>query len=308
MNDRPADAPTEPDDGDSADSGGEDGADLGANADEREVTPEVPTSTEQAPEGTVIEAGVARDAIVEFLRTYLSKSDADGYVLGISGGLDSAVAATLAVEAVGPSRVTGIVMPGEPSDPENMADARKLCAALDIDHYEVDIAPLVEGFSDAIPYDLEKVGLGNVRARTRMVLWYADANANDRLVLGADNRAEVLLGYFTKHGDNGVDVSALGDLYKTEVAALARYVDLSDRFIEKTPTAGLWEGQTDEGEIGVRYAVVDDVLRHVVDRGHSISETVAKTGYDREAVERVVELHRASEHKRSPPESPGLRH
>ncbi|MFB6236550.1 MAG: NAD+ synthase [Halopenitus sp.] len=302
MSDPPADAPTVSDDGDSVDAGAD------ATTEEREVTPEVPTSTEQAPEGTVIEAGVARDAVVEFLRTYLSKSGADGYVLGISGGLDSAVAATLAVEAVGPSRVTGIVMPGEPSDPENMADARKLCAALDIDHYEIDIAPLVEDFSDAIPHDLDTVALGNVRARTRMVLWYADANAEDRLVLGADNRAEVLLGYFTKHGDNGVDVSALGDLYKTEVASLAQYIDLSSRFIEKTPTAGLWEGQTDEGEIGVRYAVVDDVLRHVVDRGHSIDETVTKTGYDREDVERVVELHRDSEHKRSPPESPGLRH
>lgn len=256
---------------------------------------------------TEIEPTRAAEAVGSWLDQYLEDAGADGYVLGVSGGLDSAVAATLAARAVGPDRVLGLVMPGEPSDPGNMADARELCSDLEIDWAEIDITPIVTAVAAATPSELDTLALGNVRARARMVLWYAEANATDRLVIGPDNRSELLLGYFTKYGDGGVDVSPLGDLYKTEVIEVARALDVHDRFIEKTPTAELWAGQTDVEEIGATYDVVDAVLRNVVDRGRSIAETVSATEIDEETVKRLVSLHRSSEHKRSPPPTPGLR-
>lgn len=254
-----------------------------------------------------VDPTAAVEAAGPWLDDYLADAGADGYVLGISGGLDSTVAAHLAVENVGADQLTGIVMPGEPSDPEHMDDARQLCSDLGIDWYEVDISPFVSWVDDALPPDLGKKDLGNVRARVRMVLWYAEANANDELVIGADNRSEFLLGYFTKYGDAATDVAPLGDLYKTEVVEVARELGVDEKFIEKTPTAGLWEGQTDVEEIGTTYDIVDTALKHLVDCGHSVGETVAATGIDEATVERLADLHRTSEHKRERPPTPGIR-
>ncbi|MFB6221109.1 MAG: NAD+ synthase [Halolamina sp.] len=256
---------------------------------------------------THIDPAEAVATVGSWLDDYLAEAGAEGYVLGVSGGLDSTVAAHLAVEYVGADRLTGIVMPGEPSDPGHMADARRLCADLGIDWYEVDISPFVSWVDDALPVDLGQTDLGNVRARTRMVLWYAEANAADELVIGADNRSEFLLGYFTKYGDAATDVAPLGDLYKTEVVAVARELGVDETFIEKTPTAGLWEGQTDVKEIGTTYDIIDTVLQHLVDHGHSVGETAAATGIDEETVERLADLHRGSEHKRERPPTPGMR-
>lgn len=259
------------------------------------------------PTDATVDPAEAVEAAGSWLEEYLAESGADGYVLGISGGLDSTVAAHLVVEYVGADRLTGIVMPGEPSDPEHMADARELCADLGIDWYEVDISSFVSWVDDELPVELAETDLGNVRARTRMVLWYAQANAADELVVGADNRSELLLGYFTKYGDGAADVAPLGDLYKTEVVAVARELGVDEKFVEKTPTAGLWEGQTDVEELGTTYDVIDTVLRHLVDFGHTVGETAAATGIDEETVQHLADLHRGSEHKRERPPTPGIR-
>ncbi|MFB6135806.1 MAG: NAD+ synthase [Halobacteriaceae archaeon] len=256
-----------------------------------------------------VDVADAAGAVREFLADYRDDAGAEGYVVGVSGGVDSAVAATLAARAVGPENVLGLVMPGEPSDPSNVADARDRCDSLGIRWREVDVSGIVADCRDAAGADLDlgPEAVGNARARVRMVLWYQAANARDLLVLGADNRSEVRLGYFTKHGDGATDVRALADLYKTEVYDLARLLDLPETFLEKEPTAGLWEGQTDREEIGVPYETVDPVLFSLYEADRSVAETVAAVDADRETVERLREMVEATEHKRTPPPSPGLR-
>jgi NAD+ synthase len=243
----------------------------------------------------------------EFLDDYLAESGAAGYVIGVSGGLDSAVAATLAVRAVGPDALYGLVLPGRPNSERNMADARELCADLGVECEERSIAPVVDAVAEQLPFDPDRLTLGNVRARTRMVVEYAVANERDHLVLGASNRSERLLGYFTKYGDAAVDVQPMADLYKTEVADVARHLDLDEAFVEKTPTAALWEDQTDEEEIGVAYETIDRVLPRLVEEGQSPEQVADAVGVDRETVAHLADMWRSSTHKRSPPPSPDLR-
>ncbi|MFB6160317.1 MAG: NAD+ synthase [Haloferacaceae archaeon] len=236
-----------------------------------------------------------------FLDERLEAADADGYVLGVSGGLDSTVAAHLAVDAVGAERVVGMVMPDEPNLERNMRDARALCDDLGVERREADIRDVVSAVLDAVPYDPGRVATGNVRARTRMVLEYLEANHGDRLVLGAGNRSERALGYFTKYGDGAVDVQPMGDLYKTEVVAVARHLGVDERFVEKQPTAGLWPGQTDEGELEASYDTIDRVLKRLVDGGQPAEAVAAETGVDLELVRRFERMWRSSEHKRRRP-------
>jgi NAD+ synthase len=254
-----------------------------------------------------MDAARAVERMETFLDEQLSSSGADGYVVGVSGGLDSAVVTTLAVRAVGAGAVTGLVMPGVPSDAANMADARSLCRDLGVAFDEVSIRPIVEVVEEQLPVDASRLTVGNVRARARMVVEYAVANECDLLVLGTGNRSERLLGYVTKYGDAAADVQPMRDLYKTEVVAVAREIGLDERFVEKAPTAELWEGQTDEGEIGADYATVDAVLRRLVDRDQSPADVAEATGVDRETVGHLATMWRSSAHKRALPPGPNLR-
>lgn len=255
----------------------------------------------------MVETSHAVRTMEAFLVERREAADADGYVVGVSGGLDSAVATKLAVRALGADAVTGLILPGRPTSEQNTADARELCRRLDVDHEEFSIRPVVGAVDDQLPFDPGRLTRGNVRARTRMVFEYAVANETGALVLGAGNRSERLLGYFTKYGDGAVDVEPMGDLYKTEVADVARTIGLDETFVEKTPTAELWEGQTDEGEIGVDYETIDEVLARLVERGHSPAEIAESTDVDRDTVEHLAEMWRSSKHKRSRPPMPDLR-
>lgn len=243
----------------------------------------------------------------DFLERKLEEAGADGYVLGISGGMDSAVAAKTVVEALGPEKLTGWVMPGDPSDEGNMRDARGLADDLGIELRDVSIDPVVERFCEDAPFQPDTLAEGNVRARVRMVYEYMEANQNDLMVLGAGNKSERMLGYFTKYGDGGVDISLFGDLYKTELKEFGRFIGVDKKFLEKKPTAGLWEGQTDEEEIGLPYEKVDPILKKLVEEEMSAGEVVESTEFSRENVERVNELYRRSRHKRMRPPFPELR-
>lgn len=238
----------------------------------------------------------------EFLAVKLENSGAEGYVIGLSGGLDSAVAATLAVNAVGAGKVSGMVMPGDPSLEENMRDARQLAEKLDIDYTEVGIEPYVERFGEN--RDISEKTRGNLRARVRMVYQYMKANEENLLVLGSSNKTELEIGYFTKYGDGATDVTPIADLYKTEVRKLAEFLEIDSKFIEKQPTAGLWDGQNDEDEIGYSYDVVDEVLKRLLE-GQDVGTIAGETGIERKAVEHVKSLHENSAHKREGPVSPG---
>ncbi len=255
----------------------------------------------------MVDIRAARGRIEDFLHDYLADSGADGYVIGVSGGLDSAVTLQLAVDAVGPEQVHALVMPGDTSQAENVTDARRLCDDLGVDTEEIEIGDIVDQFTAAAPFDPGEVAAGNTAVRTRMVLLYMAANHEDRLVLGTSNRTELLVGYFTKWGDQAADVRAIADLYKTEVRELAREMGLPDTFVEKAPTAGMWQGQTDEDELGAPYDTIDQVLQRYVDRSQAVDEIAADTGVDRETVEHVVSLHEDAAHKRGPVPQPDLR-
>ncbi|MFB6192842.1 MAG: NAD+ synthase [Candidatus Nanohaloarchaea archaeon] len=247
-----------------------------------------------------------QEKMASFLRRKLDETGAEGYVIGVSGGLDSAVTLKVAVEAVGSGKVHAWIMPGKPSSGKNMEDARQLCEELGVETREVDIEPAVDRFRESLDIDLEKNTVGNIRARVRMIYEYIDANENRRLVLGSGNRTEYLLGYFTKYGDGAVDVRLLQDLYKTEVKELAQFVDLDDKFIEKKPTAGLWKGQTDEDELGASYEKIDRIVKRL-QKNQKPEEIASELGIEKKEVERFKEMQRNSEHKRSQVPYPELR-
>ena len=238
------------------------------------------------------------EEIREFLKEKLEETGAEGYVIGVSGGIDSAVTTKLAVDAVGVEKVNAWIMPGKPSNPDNTRDAQQLCKDLGLNYNLVNIESTVEAFCESTPFEMGKETVGNLRARTRMVHEYADANENNLMVLGTGNRSELLIGYFTKYGDAATDISPIADLYKSEVRELAKHIGIDDKFIKKQPSAGLWEGHTDEDEIGMSYTQIDEILRLMVDQDKTVEE-ITGSGIDRDKVERIEKMYQSSEHKRS---------
>lgn len=238
------------------------------------------------------------EQIEGFIQEKMEESGAEGLVIGLSGGIDSAVTSKVAVRAVGSENVKALIMPGKPSKKGNIQDARELADELGVEAVELKIEGPVQAFEKELPMEIGDKALGNVRARSRMIYSYSIANEENRLVLGTGNRTEFLLGYFTKYGDAATDIAPILDLYKTEVRELARYIGLNEKFIQKEPTAGLWEGQTDEGEMGVTYEIADEVLKALVDREKSVEEISIDLDLDEGKVERVVEMYRNSTHKR----------
>ena len=255
-----------------------------------------------------------RDRVSSFLADRVDAAGADGVVVNMSGGLDSTVTAALAVEALGADRVYGLILPCNKIGAPHARDAEALAEALGIDHDTVHLHSLFAQFGAVAPdrFDLhgEPVLSGNATARLRMTLAYLAANATNRLVCGTANRSELLLGYFTKHGDGGADVHPLGHLYKTEVRALAAELDVPEFVVEKPPTAGFLPGQRDADDLGAPYEVIDRVLRLGVDRGldaATVAERLAGgdgADVDEETVTDLLARHRATAHKRTTPDVP----
>jgi NAD+ synthase len=250
----------------------------------------------------------AEETIHQFLRHHTGGSRPSGAVVGLSGGIDSALVARLACDALGPQRVVAVLLPdaGYPSTlrDETRAYAESLGAAvreIPIDSIEAAIRPWLPQADDI-------VALGNVKARIRMILLYAVARASGFLVAGTGNKSEILLGYFTKHGDGGVDLLPIGDLYKTEVRELADRLELPPAIRDRTPTAGLWEGQTDEGELGVPYEQIDRILCGI-EQLRTPAEIHTLTNIPTEVIARIVHRVEENRHKRRPPPIPkiGLR-
>lgn len=245
------------------------------------------------------------DEVTSFVAESVEKAGADGVVVGLSGGIDSATASAAAVEALGADSVHGLVMPSEVSDDENMSDAERHARDFGIEYDVVEIQPVVEEFLDGYEVD-DQEAVGNLAARVRMCYNYLLANSEDMLVLGTGNRSEMLVGYYTKYGDGGVDILPIGGLYKTEVREVARELGVDESIIEKPPTAGLWEGQTDEQELGATYDELDDFLRAYVDEGASVEESAEAADITVETARRLKEMYQRSEHKRKTPPYPNL--
>ncbi|GAB3671139.1 NAD+ synthase [Halopiger thermotolerans] len=259
----------------------------------------------------------AHDRIVGEIRTTVDDAGAEGVVVAMSGGIDSTVTAALAVEALGSERVLGLGLPCHKSERTGVSEARTIAEGLGIDFREIQLRPLLEAFEETATPVLEpdadgdrpaerNRALSNAIARLRMVCAYYAANRRSKLVLGTANRSELLLGYFTKHGDGAADAYPLGDLYKTEVRALAGRIGIPRRIVAKEPTAGFWAGQTDADELGAPYDDLDPFLTRLVDEGRSIADAASGLGIDRETARSIAQLCAETAHKRTTPPTPGV--
>lgn len=227
--------------------------------------------------------------ISEWIRQKVKEAGAEGVVVGISGGVDSSVVASLAKKAVG-EKVLGVIMPCH-SEPLDEKYAWLVAEKLKIKAERVVLDSLYDRFSELLPSG-KRLALANLKARLRMATLYYFANNLNYLVVGTGNKSEISVGYFTKYGDGGCDILPLGDLLKTEVRKLARVLELPEEIIDRVPSAGLWGGQTDEEEMGLRYEDLDEII--------SAIEADKRSLTPKEVVARVKRLIEASQHKRSP--------
>jgi len=245
-----------------------------------------------------------RKVIVKFIRNYVTQAGFDGAVLGLSGGVDSSLVAALACEAIGSEKVLGIMMPIDAEkDTTNVTDAKSLAKTLGMKHELFELKQAVAAYDSL---SLDKVSLGNLTARLRMVTWYARANQENRIVLGTGNKSELMVGYFTKYGDGGSDMLPIGELYKTNVWDLSNHIGLPEKIVRKVPSAGLWPGQTDEGELGITYQELDSILFLYLEKGLS-ERGIIGCGIEENKVHQVMRLMKQSEHKRRALPRPTIR-
>ncbi|MFH1256372.1 MAG: NAD+ synthase [Candidatus Diapherotrites archaeon] len=239
--------------------------------------------------------------LVKKTKNFFRKAGKKKAVLGLSGGIDSALALLVLKEALGAKNVFVLLMPEKGLTKEaNMADAKKLAEKLGVKFKEIEISAILKPFKQ-LPWKQSRIAKANLKARSRMQVLYSYANSFNALVVGTGNKTELCLGYFTKHGDGACDVLPLGDLWKTEVRVLAKFKKLPETFLEKAPSAELFKGQTDEGEIGASYAEMDAALELLVEKRLSRQKILA-AGVSGKTLSLVEKKMKESEHKRSMPE------
>ena len=240
------------------------------------------------------------ERIVNFIRKIVEEANAKGIVVGLSGGVDSTTTAFLCVRALGNDKVLGLIMPEKGvTKEEDIRDALEICDILGIKHKYVEISPIVEAFLNKLDGN-NNIAVANLKARVRMTICYYYANSLGYLVAGTGNKSELMTGYFTKYGDGGVDFLPIGDLYKTEVFELAKYLGVPEKIIKKKPSAGLWAGQTDEDELGITYDKLDTILKGL-EMGYKPDEISKIYNVKEEDVRRVIQLIENSKHKREMP-------
>ncbi len=246
-----------------------------------------------------INTDLARKILVMFLRDAITKVGFQRAVIGLSGGIDSALSAYLVAEAIGPENVLAVRMPYKLSSQASLDDAQAVIDALGIQSDTVDITPMVDPLLERFP-DASKLRQGNIMARMRMVVLYDQSVAFNGLVIGTSNKTETLLGYTTIFGDNAAAVQPITDLYKAQVRQLFAALGGPASVLEKAPSADLWVGQTDEDELGYTYNLADQVLYLLVDERYSVDEVVAE-GFERVFVERIWRQVRLNHYKRTMP-------
>lgn len=249
-----------------------------------------------------IDTDVARRVITGFIRSQLRQAGFERCVLGLSGGIDSALVAYLVSEAIGADHLLAVLMPYRTSSAASKGDAEAVAQALGCPSELIQISPMVDGYFEAAIRDAgaSAIRRGNFMARMRMSVLYDRSVTFGGLVVGTGNKTEGLIGYTTLFGDSASAFNPIGDLYKSQVRQLALAMGVPTSVITKAPSADLWPDQTDEGEGGFSYAELDQVLYWRIDRRRSIDEVVAR-GFDRATVERVDHLVAASEFKRQMP-------
>lgn len=243
------------------------------------------------------------EKIIDFISYEMEKSGLDGAVVSLSGGIDSSVVFALTVKALGPERVTALTIPERDITPQrDITDVMRLTEAYDVTCDTVEITPILEKMKEAIPnYDeSDRLSVGNLKPRLRMMISYHYANSLNRIVIGSSNKTEYLTGYFTKYGDGGSDLLPLADLYKNQIRQLAKALEIPEEIIEKTPSAGLWPGQTDEDEIGASYDTIDLIL-FGTENGLGEEEIASQLDIEVGLVERILGMVKRSGHKRRLP-------
>ncbi|HEY0493015.1 MAG TPA: NAD+ synthase [Candidatus Dormibacteraeota bacterium] len=246
-----------------------------------------------------INGELVRRILVGFIRNEVRKVGFERVILGLSGGVDSSLVATLAAEALGRSNVTGILMPYRSSDPKSRSDALSLIEQLGIEYLEVDISPQIDAYYERFP-DADNKRRGNKMARERMTILYDHSWAWRALVIGTSNKTELLLGYGTIYGDMASAINPIGDLYKTQVWQLSDSVGVPTAIVQKTPSADLWAGQSDETELGFGYRQIDRLLYYLVERRYSASE-LKEQGFDQAFIDDIVRRVRNNQYKRRLP-------
>jgi NAD+ synthase len=251
---------------------------------------------EQVRDRLVLNAPLAERALTSFVRDAVGMAGAKGVVVGLSGGVDSALAAGLAARGLGAQNVRAFYLPYRTSSADSRSDADATAAAFGLALGTIDITPMVDAYFAAEP-DADNVRRGNKMARERMAILFDQAKKLGCLVLGTSNKTEILLGYSTIFGDNASSLNPLGDLYKQQVWQLSRHIGVPASVVDKRPSADLWPGQTDEGDLGFQYEVADEVLFLMFDQGLAPEEIVDR-GYPEAVVESITRLEHQNRFKR----------
>ena len=253
----------------------------------------------ELPAELAIDTDIARRVIGQFIRGQLRQAGFERAVLGLSGGIDSALVAYLTAEAIGADKLLCVLMPYRTSSPASRADAEEVVRRLGTSSEVVDISPMVDAFFATEP-DAASVRRGNFMARQRMAVLYDRSATWGGLVIGTGNKTEGLIGYTTLFGDSACAFNPIGDLYKSQVRQIAAAMGVPEQIITKAPSADLWPGQTDETEADFSYPVLDRLLFWRIDKRRSIDEMV-QVGFERALVDRVDRMVATSEFKRQVP-------
>jgi len=233
-----------------------------------------------------INVDLARQILTGFIHTEITRSGFSHAVIGLSGGIDSALSCYLAAEALGPKNVLSVRMPYRSSSPDSLEHAQVVIDALGVQSLTLPITDMVEPLINRFP-DMSPMRRGNIMARARMIVLYDQSEAFSGLVVGTGNKTEILLGYTTLYGDSANAINPIGDLYKTQIRQLSHALGIPAPILEKAPSADLWSGQTDEGELGFTYEEVDKLLYLMVDQRYSLEDCV-EAGFERPFVEAVA--------------------
>ena len=242
---------------------------------------------------------ITTDIIVRFISDSIRKNGFTNGIIGVSGGIDSAIVLDLTVKALGKDNTFALLMPFRTSSPESLSDGRFICDKLGVKYEIIDITPSIDPYFDKYPTE-NKTLIGNKCARERMSILYDFSERKKALVVGTSNKTEILIGYSTLFGDSAAAFLPIGDLYKTEVIELAKYLGIPDSIISKEPSADLWVDQTDEGEIGFKYEILDKILYDMVDLRLTEKEMIG-SGIKKEDIRKIRKMITGTQFKRTMP-------